>query len=131
MKTLFDKDLVKCNRPKCFSFKQWYQLLNKFVHAYFLRKNTWKYIRFHYQITVNYCVQNVKYSRSIVHKPRDLSLRILLFFVIIKKKCKSIGGDNNQNSASCSPFSCFIYMYIVKPRLITVFSDNMYKLCVF
>ena len=52
-KALFEKYLLKCNRPNCFSCKQWYHLINKFVHAYFLWKNTWKYIRFHYQITVN------------------------------------------------------------------------------
>ena len=41
--------LIKCNRPYCFSCKQWYQLK---VHAYFLWKNTWKCIQFHFQITV-------------------------------------------------------------------------------
>ena len=40
MKTLFDKYLLKCNRPNCFSCKKLYQLINKFVHAYFLWKST-------------------------------------------------------------------------------------------
>ena len=71
LKPPFDKYLLKCNWPNCFSCKQWYQLINKLVHAYFLWKNTWKYIRFYYQITVNdlNCVPKCKNIPGLVHKP--------------------------------------------------------------
>ena len=36
MNTLFNKYLGKCNRLNCFSCKELYQQINKFVHPYFL-----------------------------------------------------------------------------------------------